>query len=325
MMPQLAMLSAGKASLGMPAGNHELPAIEGLEALLQVSGLPADGFSAELQALLMQLSPQMLQRLEQLLAGGSELPQAARTILRELAAGQGAGEFPGMFRQLAAGETQAVSPLPVAAESAASAPVAKLAGNLPLAAADLASASHTALATVLAATTPGTPGMPGTQATTALPQQLASPLLAMGVPQVVGGREWPDAIGQRLLWMAQGDQQFARLKLNPPHLGPLEVRVSVQNDQASVTFIAQHASAREALEAALPRLREMLDQNALQLVRADVSDPGAGQRQQAEGSAGGTGTAWPGADAGVPGDADDAVGLGAPGGIAGNGLIDLFA
>jgi len=142
------------------------------------------------------------------------------------------------------------------------------------------------------------------------------------VPQAVGGRAWEGAIADRVMWMVQGEQQMAKLKLNPPNLGPLEVRVSVNQDQASVAFVSQHAAVREALETAMPRLRELFDQQSLELVQADVSDPGAQQRESAGDSTHGPGPRdpWSGD---TPADEDAAVTLAQP--RSGNGLIDLFA
>ena len=78
--------------------------------------------------------------------------------------------------------------------------------------------------------------------------QLAASLLDMGLPQQVGSRAWSGAVAERVMWMAQGDQQFARLSLNPPQLGPLEVRVTINQEQASITFLSSHAAVREALD-----------------------------------------------------------------------------
>ena len=76
----------------------------------------------------------------------------------------------------------------------------------------------------------------------------------------------------------------ARLRLNPAHLGPVEVRLSIQHDQASIQFAAHHGQVREAIETALPRLREMLAQEGIQLQNASVSD-----QQPRGGFAGGQG------------------------------------
>jgi len=105
---------------------------------------------------------------------------------------------------------------------------------------------------------------------------LANNLLSMNVPQKVGAADWGQAVGERLMWMVKGDQQMAELKITPPNLGPLEVKLTISNDQASVAFLSNHAAVRDALEAAIPRLREMLAQESLQLANVDV---GSGREQ----------------------------------------------
>jgi flagellar hook-length control protein FliK len=69
-----------------------------------------------------------------------------------------------------------------------------------------------------------------------------------------------------------GDQQHtASLMLDPPELGLLQVVVTVSNDQATATFVAAEPEVRRAIEAALPRLREMMDSAGIQLGDATVS------------------------------------------------------
>jgi flagellar hook-length control protein FliK len=72
------------------------------------------------------------------------------------------------------------------------------------------------------------------------------------------------------------------LQLTPEHLGPVEVRISMQDGSASVSFNAAHADTRAALEQALPRLREMFSTQGLTLTDASVSQQsprGQPQRQ----------------------------------------------
>jgi flagellar hook-length control protein FliK len=104
---------------------------------------------------------------------------------------------------------------------------------------------------------------------------------AMNLPLDSGN--WGSSLGDRIFWMIGQNLQQAKLKINPPNLGPLEIRVSVQNEQASVSFNAQHAAVKDAIEVAIPRLREMFGENSLQLVNVDVShrDTG-GQRALAD-------------------------------------------
>ncbi len=63
----------------------------------------------------------------------------------------------------------------------------------------------------------------------------------------------------------------ARLQLNPPELGRLDVRIASEGDQTRVLFTVQGAEARDAIEQAMPRLRDMLEQSGLQLSRFDVA------------------------------------------------------
>lgn len=91
---------------------------------------------------------------------------------------------------------------------------------------------------------------------------------------------WDQALSEKVLWVANQKFQGAEIKLSPAHLGPIEVRVQLNNDQAQISFTAQHAPAREALEAALPRLREMFTANGYNLVDVNVSQHSFAEQQR---------------------------------------------
>ncbi|HEU4603687.1 MAG TPA: flagellar hook-length control protein FliK, partial [Steroidobacteraceae bacterium] len=86
----------------------------------------------------------------------------------------------------------------------------------------------------------------------------------------VGSPQWRDEVSAKVSVMVQQGNTSASLRLSPEHLGPLEVRISVQNDQASVWFGAAHADTRAAIEHALPRLREMFASQGLSLADTGV-------------------------------------------------------
>ena len=112
----------------------------------------------------------------------------------------------------------------------------------------------------------------------------ASPSWQAEVPATVGKQGWGDAVMQRVMWMSSQQMQTAEIALDPPELGPLQVRVSNQGEQTSVVFTSQHAQVREALDQSLPRLREMMEEQGVDLADVDVSDQGLhGQEQSAEG------------------------------------------
>jgi len=96
-------------------------------------------------------------------------------------------------------------------------------------------------------------------------------------PQV-GSTAWDQALGQKVVWMAGGGQQSASLTLNPPDLGPMQVVLNVTNSHATVTFTSAQPEVRQALENAMPKLREMLGDAGIQLGQASINS-GSPQQQ----------------------------------------------
>jgi flagellar hook-length control protein FliK len=82
--------------------------------------------------------------------------------------------------------------------------------------------------------------------------------------------EFPGELTARMKTLLRDGVREARLQLHPAELGRLSVTVSTDGDQARVSFIADTAAARDAIEQSMPRLREMLEQNGLQLAQSDV-------------------------------------------------------
>ena len=115
-----------------------------------------------------------------------------------------------------------------------------------------------------------------------------------GVPVPVGQPQWSQAVGEKVLWLAAQNVSAAEIRLDPPDLGQLHVKVSVNQDQATVTFTSPHPVVREALDQQLNRLRDMFSEQGLNLVNVDVSDRSASQQGQDHGE-----------HAGASGDTDD--------------------
>ena len=138
----------------------------------------------------------------------------------------------------------------------------------------------------------------------------------------VGTPAWDNALGQKVVWMAAGAEQSASLTLNPPDLGPLQVVINVSNSHAEATFTAAQPEVRQALEAAMPKLKEMLADAGISLGQTSVGagspDQGSGQQQPRRAGSAGT--------AGLNTDGATAQPLRTNRrGTAGNGLVDTFA
>ena len=125
---------------------------------------------------------------------------------------------------------------------------------------------------------PSATALAALQAQMSNPTNLNLPLqLAVNVPLTQNA--WADDFSQKITWVATQHGQSAELHLNPPQLGPLEVLIKVNGDQATALFTSQHAVVRDAIEQALPKLREMLADNGIMLGNATVSDQSPREQQ----------------------------------------------
>ena len=140
--------------------------------------------------------------------------------------------------------------------------------------------------------------------------------------QPVGSQAWNQALGDRIVWMVAGGQQSATLTLNPPDLGPMQVVLNVSNDQATANFIVAQPEVRQALETALPRLRDMMQDAGIQLGQATVSADTPRQQDMRDSGPQRTAGGFPdgsGADRGTE------TALPPPVTRTGRGLVDTFA
>ena len=129
--------------------------------------------------------------------------------------------------------------------------------------------------------------------------------------------DFGNAIGVRLGWLADQKIGHAHIHINPENLGPVEVRLQLDGDRVHASFSSAHADVRQALEGSLPRLREMLGQQGLQLGQADVG------RQQQENPGGQASAVRADAD-GLDG-IDTAVTTLSPVALRLRGLLDAYA
>lgn len=106
------------------------------------------------------------------------------------------------------------------------------------------------------------------QPAAATPATLASAQIAAPLNSAV----WPDEFAQQVSWVGNQQNQSAELLLNPPDLGPIRVVLNVSDNQATALFSSPHLAVRDAIENALPKLREVMADNGIMLGNATVSD-----------------------------------------------------
>lgn len=93
------------------------------------------------------------------------------------------------------------------------------------------------------------------------------------------------ALQEQVQFLLNRKLDTVEIRLDPPELGNLQIKLHLNQDQAQVGIVVQNSHARELLEQTLPRLREMLAQQGIQLGQTQVQQ----QSQQQQGGASGQG------------------------------------
>ncbi|PIW59879.1 MAG: flagellar hook-length control protein FliK [Shewanella sp. CG12_big_fil_rev_8_21_14_0_65_47_15] len=97
---------------------------------------------------------------------------------------------------------------------------------------------------------------------------------------------------QQLVTMVSQGIQHAEIRLDPPELGHMLVKIQVHGDQTQVQFHVTQPQTRDVIEQAIPRLRELLQEQGMQLADSHVSHGDQGQRREGSfGEGGGSGGA----------------------------------
>ncbi len=106
------------------------------------------------------------------------------------------------------------------------------------------------------------------------PTAVADATTAPPALKVAAGVETPEfghGLADRVSWMVDNNLNGAKLQVNPPQLGPIEVRIAVQGSHAQVWLASHSAVTRDALESSSSKLREMLGAQGFGQVSVDIS------------------------------------------------------
>lgn len=88
-------------------------------------------------------------------------------------------------------------------------------------------------------------------------------------------KDFSAAVKDKVMVMISQKLQQIDVRLDPPELGSMHIKVNLQNEQAAVSFVVQNQQAKEALDQNMGKLREMLEQSGV-----DVGDANVEQQQQ---------------------------------------------
>lgn len=86
-----------------------------------------------------------------------------------------------------------------------------------------------------------------------------------------------EQVHERINMMMAKNLKYVDIRLDPPELGKIQIKLSINQDQASVQFTVNNPQTRDIVEQAMPRLREMLQQQGLQLAQSSVQQESSQQ------------------------------------------------
>lgn len=143
-----------------------------------------------------------------------------------------------------------------------------------------------------------------------------------------GQAGFAEQLGAQLSSFVREGVQHARLQLHPLELGPVTVQIQLDGGNAHMSFAAEHAHTRQALEQALPTLAGSLREAGLTLSGGGVFEQPRQPQPEGDGSrgAGGDGGSGSRAGRGGNGGGDDSLLQASPGPTQRRrGVVDLVA
>lgn len=159
---------------------------------------------------------------------------------------------------------------PSAIDAATAAAVVQAAqGAADAGAVDRHSRGNSADSSLSAATNDGTAG--AAQLLTSNAPADAAPMPTFKIAAGVDTGDFGQGVADRVSLMMDGNLSTAKLQVNPPALGPIEVRIALQGGHAQVWLSSHSAVTRDALESSAPKLREMLGSQGFAQVSVDIS------------------------------------------------------
>lgn len=95
-------------------------------------------------------------------------------------------------------------------------------------------------------------------------------------------KDFVESVKDKVMVMVNQKLQQVDIKLDPPELGNVQVRVNLQGDAATVNFVVQNTQAKDALEQHMGKLRDMLNESGVDVGEANVQQQQKNQDENSE-------------------------------------------
>jgi flagellar hook-length control protein FliK len=110
----------------------------------------------------------------------------------------------------------------------------------------------------------------------------SAPAPTVSVHADVDSAEFPQGVADKVSLVVDNGWSSAKLSVNPPQLGPIDLQIAVQGAHAQVAMSTHSAVTREALESSVPALRNMLNSQGFTQVSVDISQRSFQERSAPE-------------------------------------------
>ncbi|MEF1326264.1 flagellar hook-length control protein FliK [Vibrio sp. M260121] len=280
-----------KLAQGKPLSQQELDVIEGLKTGEMVADIPVQElaqFAALPSDVKVAMAEHQAAHNQTRVAASSVAAQQAHQLATQdmkHAAAQASGQaavYPNADKAALSAMPEALvaANLNPAAQAASSAELSKKVMNAGLAAGALKGASskqdkpepqHGLAGQIQAAA--------GQQGVTAQQQARVDAAQQAQLPLQLTKELANDQVAEKVQMMMSKNLKNLDIRLDPPELGRMQIRMTMNNDLANVYFTVANPQARDLIEQTLPRLREMLAQQGMQLADSSVQQQSSGQQQ----------------------------------------------
>ena len=250
------------------------------QAALTGAGLPADLLPEQLtgdvpvteaDGLLLTATPGLTEALKGVALTDGEGEESPQWQLQQLVTRSATGAEPvkpanGVVGGNIAASEKTVSPLMVAADNTPAANAAPLMAQpaAPVSSEALVTTEMSATSSVSAVALPAAVRTHITHA----PQQVVTVNHPPETP------EWKQSVSQHIAIFSRNGLHSAEIRLHPEELGSLQISLRMQQDQAQIHIVSEHAHIRHAMEQAMPQLRAAMAESGIQLGQANVSAEG---------------------------------------------------
>ncbi|KTD17029.1 flagellar hook-length control protein FliK [Legionella jordanis] len=92
----------------------------------------------------------------------------------------------------------------------------------------------------------------------------------MSIESPVGSKEWSEHFNDHIVWIGQQKLNSAIIRINPEELGPVEVSIKIIKEGTSLNINAHNGMIRDLIEQGLPRLKEMMTEQGINLSQVNV-------------------------------------------------------